>query len=65
MPYIIKPRHPSQRAYNTLYRALFDGLLPKDHHNCSGVDIEDQEALNEAMDDLYKAKIARRLLTPH
>ncbi len=62
MPYVIRPRHVSQRAYNALYRALFNGLLPKDHHNCDGVDIEDQEALNEAMNDLYKAKIARHLL---
>ncbi len=62
MPYVIKPRHESQRAYNALYRALFNGLLPADHHNCSGVECDGEEALEDAMNDLYKAKIARHLL---
>ena len=65
MPYVVRPRIHTQHQYNVLYRVLFDGCLPKDHHNCDGVDLEDQKALNEAMDDLYTSKHARKLLKPH
>ena len=61
MPYVIRPRKRSQRNYNVLYRVMFDGNLPKDHHNCDGVDIEDEQALIEAMNDIYNTKLARKL----
>lgn len=61
MIYIIRPNKKWERnkqAWNKLYRRLFHGDLPKDHHKCDGVEIFDND-LDKAMNDIYKPRFSK------